>query len=96
MPKIMFIVDHTPRGQAPDRPHYKAGQTYEVERSYAEKYKSRGLAVDEVVAAPAEVAPLFRTPTEEAPTAAETTGSAERPAEQSEPPQPSGGRARRR
>lgn len=44
MPKITFIVDHTPDGQAPNRPTYKAGETYDLERSYAEKYVRRGWA----------------------------------------------------
>jgi|GEM_PF-5079207 len=53
MPKITFLVDHTPQGQAPDRPTYKAGESYELDLSYAEKYKRRGLAVDYVAPAPA-------------------------------------------
>lgn len=50
MPKITFIVDHTPKGQAADRPTYKAGETYDLEQSYAEKYKRLGFAVDEAAA----------------------------------------------
>lgn len=46
MPKITFIVDHTPQGHAPDRPTYKKGETHDLERSYAEKYKNLGYAVD--------------------------------------------------
>jgi len=46
MPKITFIVDHTPKGQSPDRPSYKAFETYDLEESYAEKYKRLGLAKD--------------------------------------------------
>lgn len=44
MPKITFLVDHTPKGQAPDRPTYKAGETHDLEQSYADKYVLRGLA----------------------------------------------------
>lgn len=44
MPKITFVVDYTPKGQAPDRPTYKAGETYDLEASYAEKYVRRGWA----------------------------------------------------
>lgn len=44
MPKITFIVDHTPDGQAPNRPTYKAGETHDLERTYAEKYVRRGWA----------------------------------------------------
>lgn len=44
MPKITFVVDHTPAGQSPDRPTYKAGETYDIEASYAEKYVRRGWA----------------------------------------------------
>jgi len=46
MPKVTFIVDHTPQGHAPDRPSYKKDKSYDLHISYAEKYKSRGLAVD--------------------------------------------------
>lgn len=44
MPKITFIVDHTPKGQSPDIPTYKAGESYDLEASYAEKYIARGWA----------------------------------------------------
>lgn len=44
MPKITFILDHTPKGQSPDIPTYKAGQTYDLEASYAEKYVRLGYA----------------------------------------------------
>lgn len=44
MPKITFIVDHTPAGQSPDRQTYKAGETYDLEASYADKYVRRGWA----------------------------------------------------
>lgn len=46
MPKVMFTTDFTPKGQSPDIPTYKAGEIYDLERSYAEKYKRLGLAVD--------------------------------------------------
>lgn len=48
MPKITFTVDHTPPGHAPNRPTYKAGETYDLEASYAEKYVRRGWAVPAV------------------------------------------------
>lgn len=44
MPKITFIVDHTPAGQSPERQTYKAGETYDLEASYADKYVRRGWA----------------------------------------------------
>lgn len=44
--KVTFLVDHTPKGQAPDRPHYRAGEVHTLETSYADKYIGRGLAVD--------------------------------------------------
>lgn len=52
MPKITFTVDHTPAGQAPDRQTYKAGETYDLEASYAEKYVRRGWAVPAAVEEP--------------------------------------------
>lgn len=86
MPKITFTADHTPKGQAADRPHYKAGETYDVETSYAEKYKSRGLAVDEVVA-PVKIEPVAET--------AETVAEAA-PETRPEPGHHFGGRGKRR
>lgn len=59
--KLTFKSDFTPDGQAPNRPSYKAGETYEfadpVSRTYAQKYLKRGLAelATEAVAAPAHV-----------------------------------------
>lgn len=44
MPKITFIVSHTPKGSAADIPTYQAGETYDLETSYAEKYVRRGWA----------------------------------------------------
>lgn len=55
MPKITFVVDHTPKGDAPDRPTYKKGETHDLELSYADKYKRRGWAIDYVAPPPAPV-----------------------------------------
>lgn len=53
MPKITFIKDHKVIQGDGKGPHYKTGESYELELSYAAKYKRRGLAVDYVVPAPA-------------------------------------------
>jgi hypothetical protein len=58
--RITFTTDYTPDGQAPNRPTYKAGETYEfngpVAGTYGRKYVARGLAVP-AVDLPAAVAP---------------------------------------
>lgn len=56
MPKITFVKDHKPRGDDPSIPSYKAGESYDLSSSYAEKYKRLGYAVDHVVVPPAIVA----------------------------------------
>lgn len=48
MPKVTFVKKHRPKGDDPAIPTYKAGESYELELSYAEKYKRLGLAVDYV------------------------------------------------
>ena len=48
MPKITFIKDHKVIQGDGKGPHYRVGESYELELSYAEKYKRRGLAVDYV------------------------------------------------
>lgn len=44
--KITFTTDHKVQQHDGNGPHYKAGETYDLHFSYAEKYKNRGLAVD--------------------------------------------------
>lgn len=56
MPKITFIKDHKVIQGDGKGPHYKAGESHELELSYAEKYKRRGLAVDYVAPPPAPAA----------------------------------------
>lgn len=60
MPKIEFIKDWTVKQGDGKGPAYKAGDVVDVEQSYADKYKRRGLAVDYVekakpIEAPAEI-----------------------------------------
>lgn len=52
MPKITFVKDHKVIQGDGKGPHYKAGESHELELSYAEKYKRRGLAVDYVAPPP--------------------------------------------
>ena len=52
MPKITFTVDHKVQQHDGNGPEYKAGQTYDLHGSYAEKYKRLGYAVDYVAPAP--------------------------------------------
>lgn len=47
--RITFVVDHKVQQHDGNGPAYKAGETYDLHVSYAEKYKRRGYAVDEVV-----------------------------------------------
>ncbi|MGE0290362.1 MAG: hypothetical protein AB7P16_29105, partial [Bradyrhizobium sp.] len=93
--KITFKVDHKPDGQAEDRPHYRAGETYEfkgrVAETYAEKYVRRGWAVpaperSPIAAPPAEPNPeetpaLENVATDPAP-GDETTATAETEADE--------------
>jgi hypothetical protein len=61
MPKIKFIHDWTVKQGDGKGPRYKAGDVVDLEFSYAEKYKQRGLAVDhveEVVEAPIAAGPV--------------------------------------
>lgn len=79
MPKITFIKDYRPKGDDPAIPTYKAGETYDLELSYADKYKRRGYAVDyvEPVVAVPEPAEKHPEPSVEA-EAAEAAEDAER------------------
>jgi len=52
MPKITFTVDHKVQQHDGNGPEYKAGQSYDLHGSYAEKYKRLGYAVDYVAPAP--------------------------------------------
>lgn len=52
MPKITFTVDHKVQQHDGNGPEYKAGQTYDLHGSYAEKYKRLGYAVDYAAPAP--------------------------------------------
>lgn len=65
MPKITFVQNHKVIQGDGKGPHYKAGESYELELSYAEKYKRRGLAVDYVE--PAPVTPVAVAPPEPEP-----------------------------
>lgn len=51
--KITFIKDHKVKQGDGKGPYYKTGETHDLERSYAEKYKRLGLAVDFVAPKPA-------------------------------------------
>lgn len=51
--KITFIKDHKVKQGDGNGPHYKTGEAHDLERSYAEKYKRLGLAVDYVAPKPA-------------------------------------------
>ena len=42
--KIRFKVHHRPKGDAADIPTYKAGETHDLELSYAQKYIRLGYA----------------------------------------------------
>lgn len=44
--KIRFLVDYSPHGRASVGPHYAKGEVYDLEISYAEKYKRLGKAED--------------------------------------------------
>ena len=55
MAKITFLVDHRVKQGDGKGPHYLKGETYDLERSYAQKYKSRGYAVDAMVQEPAQL-----------------------------------------
>lgn len=44
--KITFITDHKVQQHDGKGPFYRAGESYDLHISYAEKYKNRGLAVD--------------------------------------------------
>lgn len=82
--KITFKVDHTPKGQAPDRPSYKAGTTYDfsgpVGESYARKYLAHGLADP---AAVAEIAPAPQDESREPSVAPSRSAPAAKPADES-------------
>lgn len=55
--KIEFVVDHKVQQHDGKGPEYKKGQVYDLERSYAEKYKRLKYAVDAVEGArPGELA----------------------------------------
>lgn len=46
MSRITFIKDHRVAQGDGKGPYYKTGETYDLEESYAEKYKRLGLAKD--------------------------------------------------
>lgn len=52
MPKVTFVKDYRAKGSDPAIPAYKAGESYDLELSYADKYKRLGLATDYVAPAP--------------------------------------------
>jgi hypothetical protein len=59
--KLRFKLHHKPKGDAPDIPSYRAGETYTfdgpVSEGYAQKYIRLGLAI-EAVDAPVEPEPV--------------------------------------
>lgn len=55
MPKVEFIKPWVVKQGDGKGPRYKIGDVVDLERSYADKYKARGLAVDYVP--PARLAP---------------------------------------
>ena len=76
MPWIKFIRDHKVQQWDQNGPHYRSGQSYDIERSYADKYVRRGYAEPCDPPAPAPVEPT-------APSHSSETGGGE-----SNPPSP--------
>ncbi|MEI9804087.1 MAG: hypothetical protein WDN48_05985 [Pseudolabrys sp.] len=60
--KITFTKDHKVKQGDGKGPHYKTGETHDLEISYAEKYKRLGLAVDYVAPKPVPRAEKAKAP----------------------------------